>query len=316
MSNRSLELDLSKGILIALMVMFHLGHFHENYPLVTDCVYSFHMSGFLLISGYLFSVNKGTKHFLKGVRRIVVPYLVFEIFYLLGLSIIGKYLGASNTFGGSFTEYLNCIFLQPIGTYWYLHTMLFCMVCYFLVIKAKLRGLSAIVVAGIVLFAITLIIDGLKWENVMYFLIGASFRSFELKITDRLSSLFSILGFAVIAFFADEFSRFSIVGLGLTFCSLSFMFAITKFLPKKVVDSVSYVGRNSLAIVLFSPIFAIASKFFIPIFKFDHSAIIWMMFSVTFIISFSLFSAWVLDVMRISKIMMGKNLYAEYNVNS
>ena len=71
---RIVEIDMAKGILILLMVAFHLGLFNTKYPHACQIVYAFHMSGFLLISGYLFSVNKEPRQFLKGIYGIVVPY--------------------------------------------------------------------------------------------------------------------------------------------------------------------------------------------------------------------------------------------------
>ncbi len=57
-TKRSNELDFTKGILITLMVIFHLNDFVNNYIKLTQWTYAFHMSCFLLISGYLLNVNK------------------------------------------------------------------------------------------------------------------------------------------------------------------------------------------------------------------------------------------------------------------
>ena len=51
------ELDFLKSIFILLMVAFHLLYFADHYPLLKQWVYTFHMPGFLLISGYLMPVN-------------------------------------------------------------------------------------------------------------------------------------------------------------------------------------------------------------------------------------------------------------------
>lgn len=70
MKERIIELDFVKGILISLMVLFHLTLFTTAYGYLTQWVYSFHMSGFLLISGYLQNVNRtklwGGK---KGIQK-------------------------------------------------------------------------------------------------------------------------------------------------------------------------------------------------------------------------------------------------------
>ena len=55
---RSSELDFVKGVLITLMVLFHLSYFVERHVALTEWVYTFNMSGFLVISGLLFNVEK------------------------------------------------------------------------------------------------------------------------------------------------------------------------------------------------------------------------------------------------------------------
>ena len=61
MKERVVELDYLKCILILLMVLFHLAYFSEKYPLLKQFVYAFHMPVFLILSGYLTNINKGTK---------------------------------------------------------------------------------------------------------------------------------------------------------------------------------------------------------------------------------------------------------------
>ena len=45
------ELDFLKGVLILLVISFHLVWFEQLHPDIKQVVYSFHMPGFLLISG-------------------------------------------------------------------------------------------------------------------------------------------------------------------------------------------------------------------------------------------------------------------------
>ena len=132
-TKRIQEIDMAKGILILLMVAFHIEFFNTKYPDACSIIYAFVMPGFLLISGYLFSVNKEPRKFLKSISGIVVPYIFFEIVYLLGIGMLGKYIGSSNTFDGGVLTLLNKIAFSPSGTYWYLHTMAICLTVYYLV---------------------------------------------------------------------------------------------------------------------------------------------------------------------------------------
>ena len=51
--------------------------------MLREAVYTFHMSAFLIISGYLANVNKMPLDFGNGLLRLVVPYVLFESLYIL-----------------------------------------------------------------------------------------------------------------------------------------------------------------------------------------------------------------------------------------
>lgn len=310
------EIDYAKGILITLMVMFHLGHFNNQYPEMTSCVYSFHMSGFLLLSGYLFTYQKEIDAFCSNVRRLVVPYIVFELLYLLGIGYFGKYFGASNAFDGNTAQLIYNILSKPSGTYWYLHTLILCSLIYYFVSSIrKISDAGAVVTAGIMLFLISLVVEGLHWENVMYFMLGAAIRRMHINLPDSmLASWYCLIGVVAIILFTDDYERFSISGMGLTFMVVGFLFAAYKYMPDNVVSKViCYVGRNSLAILLFSPILTILTKSYVSLFRFDQTAILWMIVSVIMVHVLSLISIKLADLTHISQIMTGKKLYRNYN---
>ncbi len=310
-TERIKEIDMAKGLLILLMVAYHLGLFNTKYPHACQIIHTFVMPGFLLISGYLFSVNKEPRKFLKGLYGIFVPYVVFEIVYLLGVGMLGKFIGASNTFDGGVLTLLSNIAFSPIGTYWYLHTMAICLTVYYIVNRYVMKGLSGILLSSVILFALTIGITGLKWENVIYFLIGALFRNANLMINEKLKSPISILCFVLIIIFANDISRLSITGFGLTLTCLGFIFDLKERIPKRISDYISYIGRNSFAILLFSPLFTVATKFYAPIFAFDNSAILWTVISLALVVSLCLLCAMLFDRLSLSRIIVGKNIYSK-----
>lgn len=310
-TKRIQEIDMAKGLLILLMVAFHLGLFNTRYPYACQIVYAFHMSGFLLISGYLFSADKEPQKFLKNLYGIVVPYIVFEIVYLLGVGMLGKFMGASNTFDGGMPTLLSKIAFSPSGTYWYLHTMAICLTVYYIVNRYVMKGLSGILVSSVILYALSIGIAGLKWENIIYFIIGILFRNANFVINEKLKSPISVLCFVLIIVFANEFSRDSIAGIGLTLTFLGFIFDLKDRIPKQISNFISYIGRNSLAIVLFSPLFTVVTKFYAPFFAFDDSTILWTIFSLTLIVSLCLLCAMLFDRVSLSRMIGGKNIYSK-----
>ena len=75
MEHRIKELDYLKSIFILLMIVFHLVYIGDKYPYIKQIVYTFHMSAFLIISGYLDNVQKDIRSFVKGnYSGFFVPY--------------------------------------------------------------------------------------------------------------------------------------------------------------------------------------------------------------------------------------------------
>ena len=310
-TKRIQEIDMAKGLLILLMVAFHLGLFDAKYPHACQIVYAFHMSGFLLISGYLFSVNREPKKFLKSIYGIVVPYIAFEIVYLLGLGMFGKFIGASNTFDGGVLTLLSKIAFLPSGTYWYLHTMAICLTIYYIVNRYVMKGLSGILISSIILYTLSVGIPGFKWGDIIYFIIGILFRNANFEINEKLKSPISLLCFVLIIIFANDISRCSIPGIGLTLTFLGFIFDLKDRIPKCISNYISYIGRNSLAIVLFSPLFTVVAKVCAPFFAFDGTRIIGTICCLSMIVTLCLFCAILFDRSSLSRIIVGKNIYSK-----
>lgn len=74
MESRVKEIDYLKCIFITLMIIFHLVHIGDKYPYAKQIVYTFHMSAFLIISGYLANNRKDARSFLRKFLWIFIPY--------------------------------------------------------------------------------------------------------------------------------------------------------------------------------------------------------------------------------------------------
>lgn len=314
MKERIIELDFVKGILISLMVLFHLTLFTNEYGHLTQWVYCFHMSGFLLISGYLQKVNKsklgGVK---KAIRRILIPYLIFEIVYIIGLSLLGSLLGSENQVNLSISSISKLLFIEPIGTYWYLHTLFICIIVNHLTTIAKLNDFNALLLSGSVLFFLTLLIDGLLWFNVMYFLIGSFIQRLNLKINQCvIPSVWAIIPVVLISCYADNLTRGDMAGVGLTFCMVSLLMGIFTYMPQTTKKLFMYIGKNSFSIVLFSPIFSVLTKQYASWFNFDDTHLLWAFISLSTVISLCLLFAYICDRFKISYWLIGNSMYQKY----
>ncbi len=83
MQQRIDELDFLKGIFIILMITFHLVYIGDSYPYAKRIVYTFHMPGFLIISGYLMNITKSRKDFIKTMLGYAIPFIVMESGYIV-----------------------------------------------------------------------------------------------------------------------------------------------------------------------------------------------------------------------------------------
>jgi fucose 4-O-acetylase-like acetyltransferase len=117
------ELDFLKGVLILLVIAFHLVHFSTTYPYAKQVVYTFHMPAFLMLSGYLMNFEKDVRSYLRTLLWLFVPYLIMESGYVIMASILPIREHIDSLTLGVFIDKL---LLHPIGPYWYLQTLVIC----------------------------------------------------------------------------------------------------------------------------------------------------------------------------------------------
>lgn len=311
------QLDYLKGILILLMVIFHLALVEETYPMLREAVYTFHMSAFLIISGYLANVNKMPLDLGNGLLRLVVPYVLFESLYILMQYFMGGSLGTHNAIELlTPTDFICRVATQPTGPYWYLHTLILCMVTYFAIYRLLgLRAMSGLAVTGLILYGMSLVIEGLHWDYIIYFLIGMFILQCGGTLTRVIApSFWAILPLIVLFSSKDNFHNGSLAGVAITILVMSSLLAFYPYCTSLVRNLLCYIGRNSLAIVVFSPIFTLATKRFQSLFSFDPTVISFTIVAVILVVSGCLLCSWISDKLRISRfIFIREDFYSPYH---
>ncbi len=211
MKERVHQLDFLKGVFILLMVAFHNFVIGDGSEHISQLIYTIHMPAFLIISGYLANVDKDVPEFGKSMLRLIVPYTIFETMYIVMIFLLGKVMNTSNQIEElSPLVIIDKLFLNPIGTYWYIHTMIICTTVYYVVRHVlKLKDISALAVMGSALFLLSLVIGGgLKMSNVIFYLIGTAIamsgRSFVAVINP---SVFALVPLCLLIVFADDYCR-------------------------------------------------------------------------------------------------------------
>ena len=135
------ELDFLKFVFITLMIAFHLTYIGDTYPVAKKLVYTFHMPGFLLVSGYLFNVNKSWAALGKTMLWIFIPYAVMESGYTVMASLLPIREHIDHLTAGVLIDH---IFLHPMGPYWYLHTLMICGIFYYIAFRKPKGRFSSV----------------------------------------------------------------------------------------------------------------------------------------------------------------------------
>ena len=126
-------------------------------------------------------------------------------------------------------------------------------------------------------------------------------------------SWLSFLPLIALFYFPENYNSGTLAGLTITVLVISVLLALYPLCLNSIKSFFTYIGRNSLAIVLFSPIFTIITKQFSPWFDFDPTALCFLIVSLTFVVGGCLASAWLSDKLTLSQfVFLKKNFYCQY----
>ena len=332
MNKRIQELDYVKGVLILLVISFHLVWFEQLHPDIKQVVYCFHMPGFLLISGYLMNISKEPKDFLRTLLWLAVPYLFMASGYIYVASLL-----PINDHIDNLTPlvFLDRLLLHPIGPTWFLHALILCgAVYYWTLSNSPLKGESPaakealplseglggserwvwtrFILIGIAYYVLAHFLGILSFSSAMYFLAGAILRQSGTNLVAffRPSSLSTIF-FILLACLSERPNQASLNGVLIAYFAISTLLSIYKHLPPAPRTMLLFLGRNSLMLYVFSPIFTVLCKRLVPYLQFDPTGLIFLLVSLAFCVTGSLLIAWLMDLTRISRFFFGRKAIRE-----
>lgn len=301
--NRIDEVDYFKAIFISFMILFHLPIINLFYPYLHDVIYSFHMPGFLLISGYFANTDKSISSFAISIGKLFIPYLIIVTTHTcLNYALSGVIPMQQAISEINLSVFLNRIFLHPANPYWYINTLIICLMIEYLIVKfVKLKGLNAYIALGISLYAITYV-SGMEWHNAMCFLVGHILKGNTRHFLSIFQpSLFASIPLIIMFSIPDNLHVGSLSSLTITYLVICFLQKIYKYIPLKGKCALHYIGRNTLLIVLFSPFFTAISKVLIPAFSFDTTGFCYAIVAIIFTILGCLLCGMICDLTHLSK---------------
>ena len=306
MEHRIKELDYLKSILILLMIAFHLVYIGDKYPYIKQIVYTFHMPAFLIISGYLTNVQKDIRSFMKKLLWIFIPYLCMETGYVLMSHILPV---RENVPEISSSILLHKIFIKPLGPYWYLHTLIICSLLYYLTFRyTRMKTISQAILLGLGLFAVSYWGGIMVLANAIYFLAGVIIKQSKLPFIRIFQpSLLALVPMILLCCFPDNLNRGTLAGITITYLAIIISLYAHSYLSKGIRQCSYFIGRNTLVIFLFSPLFTILCKMFLSFLFFEPTGILFMIISVAITVSGCIIIAWSLDKLRFSRFFFGQD---------
>ena len=301
------ELDFLKCVFILLMIAFHLVYIGEKYAYAKDLVYTFHIPAFLLISGYLMHVDKPVAAFVRSMIWIFIPYMIMESGYVLMSSVLPVRDKVDH-----FTLQLliDKILFSPMGPYWYLHTLLLCGISYFIVAKL-LNNLTKVfpmlITLSLVYVALTYAFHLVAPSSAFYFMIGVIVKQTGVNfISFFKGAWWSLIPFVLLVVYPENLDRFTLAGVLITYLAISIVLVVYSILPSFLQKLGCYVGRHTLILLLFSPLFTISVKPLVGILSFDASGMTFLAVSLVITVVGCFTLAWVMDKVGISRYFFGQ----------
>lgn len=293
------SLDYNRCVLIVMVILCHVVKLGELYPDFQDAVLMIVNPAFLMITGYLVRVDKGWKDFSLYLVRIILPYVIMT----LGFGVLSVYLPVRYGLADCRpSTLLHVLLVEPIGPYWYFHTMIICSFLYYIAFKSgRLGKLSSFFVFASLLIVCSKFLHLMSIRFAFSFFMGACIRQFCGRFHDFCRpSYYAVIPF-VLLLAKDPVTWSDFVVIVLSFCFVSFFSQVFAGREGRDMDIMGYIGRNTFPIYIFHPIFTMAAKFVSGWFVFDKSGVLYTVFTVVLCVSGSLGIARLMDMTRLSR---------------
>lgn len=280
-------IDIAKAFAIFYIILGHTIVHSKNSYLVLQFVCSFHVVLFFILSGFTFKINTSFSQFVKKkFWRIVLPYLVWAMLFLIPYYILGKSAGEDLGTTQSFDFLImlknilyangNNAALKQNSSLWFLPALFTIEIVYYFIIKLTKSNVKKEIITLSILIIIGYIFSKycefiLPWGiNTLvnlgfFFYIG--YLSNEYNILEKFNIKSTMIVCLVIGLFCCYFGNkihlsyidfyygnyiFMILsGVFLSF----FTICLSKCINKNGI--LEYIGKNTMAILIFHKLFVI-----------------------------------------------------------
>ena len=296
MKQRNTDIDWIRAILIILMILIHIVSFGNAYPQLKAGILSFMMPTFLIITGYLVNIEKSPKEMGRYLMCLALPYVIM----VTGFSVLSYFMPVRDGITElSLSQICEKIFVTSIGPYWFIQTMIICGILYYVSFKGATwetlrQGKTTMsTTTSLFIFATLLLLlsktPALSPSAATYYFIGVVLRQCHIGF-DRIfrPSPAALLLWLLLLGMEDWYDWGTLAIVFSCWCCISSLMWIHSLITRlqdntcirKTEDTLLYIGRNTLPIYLFHPIFTMAAKFYHPLFGWDRSEIIFALVTI------------------------------------
>lgn len=316
MKQRNTDIDWIRAILIILMILIHIVSFGNAYPQLKAGILSFMMPTFLIITGYLVNIEKSPKEMGRYLMCLALPYVIM----VTGFSVLSYFMPVRDGITElSLSQICEKIFVTSIGPYWFIQTMIICGILYYGSFKGAIWGTlrqgktTMSTTTSLFIFATLLLLlsktPALSPSAATYYFIGAVLRQCHIGF-DRIfrPSPVALLLWINLLGLEEWYDWGTLAIVFSCWCCISSLMWIHSLIKRlqdnacvrKTEDTLLYIGRNTLPIYLFHPIFTMAAKFYHPLFSWDRSEIIFALVTIFIAIAGSIGIAKMMEKTRLA----------------
>ena len=285
MKKRINYIDIARAFAMIFIVLGHTIVHSEHCGLIFKFLYSFHVVLFFIISGFTFNVKSDQSFFSffkNKFIRIMIPYFIWALFFLIPYMLFGSNVGNSLGTESSFdlkTQIMNVFYgngdlsaLKQNSSLWFLPALFSMEIIYYFIVKLSSNKRYLDILTVSILLLVAYLSSGFlsiifPWgiNTVLnlgiFFYIGYLFKKYNLF--DKDSKLFKwyiiLLMFIIglIACFMNkthvqcidyEYGYFTLALLSGLCLSICVVWLSSKISKNKVLE---YIGRNTMGILIF-----------------------------------------------------------------
>ncbi|MGN6389105.1 MAG: acyltransferase family protein [Burkholderiaceae bacterium] len=316
---RTAELDVIKGVMIVLMVFGHVTYCGSARALmlqVSDVMHTFRIPLFLVICGFFFSPLRPARQLARrAVRGLLLPYLLFEMVYialLLGAQFVG--FETNNHIKPTLFNLADGLFWDPIGAYWFLHTLgvfqLTTALSVWLARKCRREQIWMALLVAILLIEVKT--ELLAINSVEFLLLGVFLKQYRVDLPGSIA-----LGALIIAAVGyaygppldiPEHQPNVMIHMFWVVAIMSVIIGVFRRFPHAPTLSLwRFLGQNTLIMLLMHPFFInLVKPFDDPIIALERSGIVYALLATALGVAGPIAAAFVMDRLKLSPLLFDR----------